>query len=321
MFLFSFLILTKKAYASSYVSTDHAKYTYQEMVNDINLLKKAYPNYMKTNVIGTTADNRNLYEIIIGNPKAKKHMIVIANLHAREYMTTQLCMKQIEYYLTNYNKTISGKKLSDVFNKIAVHYVPSCNPDGTAISQSGFAAIRNTTLRSKLKQMGGSSSTWKANARGVDLNRNWDIAFYQKGTPGSQGYRGPKAASELEVQAIVKMVNRIKATGQIKGVISYHSTGSIMYGRVESSGSSDVKRVTEKMRKIASSLTGYYLMPVETIQEAAGCSREYFLYKRNIPCITLEVGVNPCPLKISEFSSIWKKNKDMIIKHCILFTS
>ena len=45
----------------------------------------------------------------------------------------------------------------------------SCNPDGTAISQKGFNAIRNKSLRNGLRRMGGSSSKWKANARGVDL--------------------------------------------------------------------------------------------------------------------------------------------------------
>lgn len=102
---------------------------------------------------------------MIGNPNAKKHLLVIGNLHAREHMTVQLCMKQIEYYLNNYNKKINGKKVSATLNKVAIHYVPSCNPDGTAISQKGFNAIRNKSLRNGLRRMGGSSSKWKANGK------------------------------------------------------------------------------------------------------------------------------------------------------------
>lgn len=86
-------------------------------------------------------------------------------------------------------------KVSATLNKVAIHYVPSCNPDGTAISQKGFNAIRNKSLRNGLRRMGGSSSKWKANARGVDLNRNWKVAF-KRPVKGSSGYRGPKAASE-----------------------------------------------------------------------------------------------------------------------------
>lgn len=301
------------------VSTSHQKYSYGELKKDLKQLQKKYPDYCQVNVIGQSVDDRNLYEVVLGNPEAKKHLVVIANLHAREYMTTQLCMKQIEYYLGQYNKKISGKKVSAVLDKVAIHYVPSCNPDGTAISQFGFNTIKNKTLRAKLKKMPGSATTWKANARGVDLNRNWNVAFKKSGTRGSSGFRGNKAASEPEIKALVRMVNRIQKKGKVVGVVSYHSTGSIIYGRCASRATASVRKQTNRMYKTARNLTGYHLMPTESLRVAAGCSREYFLYKKNIPCITIEIGRNACPLKISEFSSIWKKNKNVVIKEAMLF--
>ena len=301
------------------VSTNHQKYSYKEYKNDLAQLQKKYPEYCQVNVIGQSADNRNLYEVVLGNPEAKKHLVVIANLHAREYMTTQLCLKQIEYYLGQYNEKIIGKKVANVLDKVAIHYVPSCNPDGTAISQYGFNAIRNKSLRAKLKKMGGSSRTWKANARGVDLNRNWDIAFRKAGTRGSAGFRGNKAASEPEIKVLVKMVNSIQKQGKIVGVVSYHSTGSIIYGKCAGQASASVKKQTTRMYKTAQSLTGYRLMPVESLSHGRGCSREYFLYKKKIPCITIEIGRGACPLGAGEFSSIWRKNKNVVIKEAMLF--
>lgn len=315
----AFFICPGKASQAAVVSTSHQKYSYKEYKNDLQQLQNKYPEYCQVNIIGQSADNRNLYEVVLGNAEAKKHLVVIANLHAREYMTTQLCMKQIEYYLGQYNKKISGKKVSSVLDKVAIHYVPSCNPDGTAISQFGFNAIKDKTLRAKLKKMPGSSRTWKANARGVDLNRNWDVAFKTSGTRGSAGFRGNKAASEPEIKALVKMVNQIETQGKIVGVVSYHSTGSIIYGRCASRATASVRKQTGRMYRVARNLTGYHLMPTESLSVAAGCSREYFLYKRNIPCITLEIGRNACPLGIGEFSSIWKKNKDVVIKEAMLF--
>ena len=301
------------------VSTNHQKYSYGEYKKDLKQLQKKYPEYCQVNVIGKSADDRNLYEVVLGNAEAKKHLVVIANLHAREYMTTQLCMKQIEYYLGQYNKKISGKKVSAVLDKVAIHYVPSCNPDGTAISQYGFNAIRNKTLRAQLKKMPGSSRTWKANARGVDLNRNWNVAFRRAGTRGSAGFHGNSPASEPEVKALVKMVNKIEKKGKIVGVVSYHSTGSIIYGKCAGQATASVRKQTTRMYKTAQSLTGYRLMPTESLSYAGGCSREYFLYKRRIPCITLEVGRNSCPLGIGEFSSIWNKNKNVVIREAMLF--
>ena len=245
------------------VSGGKKNYSYKELKTDLKQLQKKYRDHCQVNVIGKTADKRNLYEVVIGNPNAKKHLLVIGNLHAREHMTVQLCMKQIEYYLNNYNKKINGKKVSATLNKVAIHYVPSCNPDGTAISQKGFNAIRNKSLRNGLRRMGGSSSKWKANARGVDLNRNWNVAFKKAGKK--------------------------------------------------------VRNITTRMYKLAKSLTRYHLMPTESISVARGCSREYFLYKRNIPCITIEVGVGAAPLSGREFNSIWNKNKNVVIREAQLF--
>lgn len=301
------------------VSTNHQKYTYAEYKKDLQQLENKYPEYCHVTVIGKSADNRNLYEVVVGNPQAQKHLVVIANLHGREYMTTQLCMRQIEYYLKKYNKKISGTKVSAVLNRVAIHYVPSSNPDGTAISQFGFGAIRDKNLRAGLRNMPGSATRWKANARGVDLNRNWAIAFQKGGTRGYAGFHGNKAASEPEVKALVNMVNRIEKEGDMVGVISYHSTGSILYGRCASNATAKVEQMTNQMYKTAQSLTGYRLMPTESLSTAAGCSREYFLYKRKVPCITLEVGRGTCPLSIREFPSIWKKNKNVVIREAMLF--
>lgn len=308
-----------KTEAASIVSTDHQKYSYKEYRNDLNQLAKKYPTKMQLNVIGESADKRKLYEVVLGNPNAKKHLLVIGNLHAREYMTTQLCMAQIERYLKMYNKKIAGDKVSNVLDEVAIHYVPSCNPDGTAISQYGFGAIRNKKLRAALRRMPGSSRRWKANARGVDLNRNWDIYFRPSGRKGASGYRGKRPASEPEIKALVKWVNQVETRGKIVGVVSYHSTGSIIYGKCAKEIRSDVKKQTARMTSVAKKLTGYRLMPTESVRYAAGCSREYFLYKRNIPFITIEVGYGACPLGAREFKSIWKKNKDMVMRQAMLF--
>lgn len=321
MLTMGILLLAKgKDAKAGIVSTNHEKYSYKEYVKDIEQLQKKYPEQCLVKEAGTTADNRKIYEIVLGNPEAKKHLVVMGNLHAREYMTIQLCMKQIERYLERYDKKVDGVKIKDTLNEVAIHYFPSCNPDGTAISQYGFKAIRNKTLRRKLYKMSGSTTRWKANARGVDLNRNWNAGFKKSGKPNALRYSGTKPESEKEVKALLKAVNSMQETGKVVGIVSYHSTGSIIYGKCMSIATKGVKKTTTKMYKLAKKLTGYKIMPADKgIKLSGGYSREYFLYKRNIPFITIEVGVNPCPLSAKEFPSIWKKNKDLVIKEAMLF--
>lgn len=305
-----------KANAKNIVSTTHQKYDYDEYVEDLELLEEKYSEHCRVEVLGQTADKRNLYEVTIGNPEAEKHLIVIANLHAREYMTTQLCMRQIEYYLQNYNKKMDGKKVADVLDKVAIHYVPSCNPDGTAISQYGFKAIRNKSLYKKLKKMQGNSKTWKANARGVDLNMNWGYKFKKRGKAAYAGYTGKKAASELETKALLSMIKDVSKQGKIVGIVSYHAMGSVIFGNCGKNAKSSVKKNTKKMYQVAKKTTGYYLYG----NANSKCqSREYFLYVAKIPCITLEIGNNTCPVPQKQFASIWKKNKKLVYREAKLF--
>ena len=79
------------------------KYTYDQMSQDIQKLSARYGSHMKVNVIGTSLDGRNLYEIVVGNQNAPKHILIHAGIHAREYMTPLLVMKQLEYGLAFYD--------------------------------------------------------------------------------------------------------------------------------------------------------------------------------------------------------------------------
>ena len=230
------------------VNTKHQRYSYSEMSRDIHQLKAAYGDRVHYQVIGKSVDGRNLYDVIIGNPNAKKTLLVVSNLHAREYMTVQLCMAQIEYYLKNYYRSISGTVPVNVFEKIAVHFVPMANPDGVTISQYGIRAIHKASLRKTLRKMPGANRhrLWKANARGVDLNRNSNSHFKANhgGKRGSEGFSGPSAASEPETKAIAGLLKQLKNNKTLKGVVNYHAMGSIVFG---SGGSGKVKKETQKI--------------------------------------------------------------------------
>lgn len=120
--MFMILCMTglAKPVSASIVNTGHQKYKYKEYVEDLEKLEEKYADHCQVNIIGQSADKRNLYEVVIGNPEAEKHLLVIGNLHAREYMTIQVCMKQIEYYLMNYDKEIDDKTVGEVLDEVAI---------------------------------------------------------------------------------------------------------------------------------------------------------------------------------------------------------
>ncbi len=127
------------------VETDSVMYTYDMMVEDIETLCNTYPDRLSYNIIGTSCDGRNIYEVILGNPNAENHIMMQAAIHGREYMTAQLAMKLLEYYSYYYESAEFDRiPYQELFNKTAIHIVPMSNPDGVTISQLGIKALNNS---------------------------------------------------------------------------------------------------------------------------------------------------------------------------------
>ena len=298
---------------SKIVCVSKQKYSYEDVSCDLRKLVKRYPKKISYSSLGKTADGRCIYDVVIGNKKAKKSLLVVATLHAREYMCSLLCMNQIEYYL-------GEEEFESVLDEMQIHYVVMANRDGVSLSQFGIDAIESIPLGSALSSMS-VSTLWKANGRGVDLNRNFPYDFQESGFAGAAGYSGTTALSERESQAIVSLVDELRSGVGLCGVVNYHATGSIIFGDCEKKKNSSLFKQTTQMYETAVSLTGYTSAQDYNSGSSgsAGNFREFVMYQCGIPSITIEIGKQSCPLPISEFTSIWEKNKLVVIEEAKLF--
>lgn len=274
------------------VSLDHKKYTYKEMCADIKALCNKYSEYVSYESIGKSEQGREIYDVILGNPKAQNTILVVSTLHGREYIATAVCMKQLEYYLLNYNKTVDGKKLSEVFDDCNVHYVMMANPDGVTISQN-------------------SNARWKGNANGVNLNRNFPYAFRKAGNVRDNSYSGAKAASESETQAIIALTKKLNKKQNL-AVVNYHAMGNIVFGDYAGKKAS-LKNEIKQMYQIARSTTGY-ADARSYGGDSNGNYREYLIYKLDIPSVTLEMGSVPCPVPQYQYASAFNRNKLVVLR-------
>ncbi|WP_432630887.1 M14 family zinc carboxypeptidase [Brotaphodocola sp.] len=295
------------------------KYTYDQMSQDIQKLSARYGSHMKVNVIGTSLDGRNLYEIVVGNQNAPKHILIHAGIHAREYMTPLLVMKQLEYGLAFYDSgSYNGTPLSQLFNQVAIHYVPMVNPDGISISQFGESGIRSATLRQQIREcyendkaLGRTSATyeryllyWKADARGTDLNQNFPADWDQVSSspkPSYGTYKGTSSLSEPESQALANLaMSRNWAL-----TISYHSMGNLIYWDY---AGNKVKETSKALADLMASKTGYRLGG----SSGHGGFKDWVQIKDSpIPSVTIEVGSVTCPMPVSEFPAVWQHNKEV----------
>ncbi|RGY99446.1 M14 family zinc carboxypeptidase [Clostridium sp. AM58-1XD] len=289
------------------VETDPAVYTYENMEQDLQQMKNMYEE-MTVDSLGETMDGRQIYHVLLGNPASDRHVLITGSIHAREYMTTQLVMKQLDGFLKDQeavNKYLGG---------IAVHVVPMINPDGVSISQFGLEAVRKDETRSYITDVimkkDGSAGTgnyfkrWKANAHGVDLNRNFDALWDQyvgSGHPSSDHYKGEAPGSEPEAAALI----RLTETYPFVRTVSYHTQGGVIYWYFGQTGK--LKDDTEQFAKQVSAVTGYPLDANYQKLDPAGY-KDWAISKKSIPSLTIEVGRETSPVPPAQFGEIWNRN-------------
>ena len=278
-------------------------YTYDNMSSDIALLSQAYPDTVHYSVIGTTALGRNIYCVSLGNQASAHHIMIQASIHAREYLCTQMCMKMIEYYAEN-------KK--DLLKKVCFDVVPMSNPDGVSIAQLGIAAAPNSKSTQDFIKSVGHASSWKSNAMGVDLNRNFDIgwAAINQGVngPSFEKYKGTCAGSEAETKALVALAS----ARPYDAFISYHMQGGIIY--YDEPGNTTANSVASKaVANAVCSTTGYKLKSLKTNITTTGSVvqggfNDWVQIAFNKPGITVEVGSSLPPKEQKNMTSIYKRN-------------
>ena len=301
------------------------KYSYEQMEYDISALAARYGNRMTINVIGQSLDGRNIYDIIIGNPAEPKKILFQGAIHAREYIVVPLMMQQLEYMLAFYDTgTYNDQPLSSVLNNVAVHYIPMANPDGVTLSQFGESAIRSEELRQTIQNCYTLDiadartalsyeeylTRWKSNARGVDLNHNfdagWDTLNPTLNHNSFTDYKGPSPLSEPESQALANLAQQ----NAFSAVINYHAMGRVLYWDTEGN-----QKAAESydMALAASGVTGYQVLA----SKGVGGYKDWLQKKGNpVPGLTIEVGRSTCPVAFSEYQSIWDQNKQIPALFC-----
>lgn len=131
----------------------------------------------------------------------KPTFFLMAEIHAREYVTAETATRYAEFLINNYGIDPDITWLLDYFK---VYIVTMTNPDGRKFAEQGYYWRKNTD-----SVAGGGCSFPDY---GVDLNRNHTFKWNMGGSdnnPCSEVYHGPSAGSEPEVQAIESFVQTL----------------------------------------------------------------------------------------------------------------
>ena len=107
-------------------------YSYQEVVQAVKALNKAYPSLTKAVVLGKSDEGREIWALEINNPKTgkaadKSGVYVDANIHGNEIQAGEVALYFADYLLKNYGKL---KQITEIVDRNAYYIIPVVNVDG-----------------------------------------------------------------------------------------------------------------------------------------------------------------------------------------------
>lgn len=281
-------------------------YSYEDMTADLREIVKKYPGKASLLNLGASEDGRTIWCLRIGNSRAGAKLVIDAGIHAREWLNPLMVVRKSEEILRQYTE------YRPALSRVCVYVVPMINPDGIAISQSGFDAIRSETLRKICKKAKSSSRTWKGNARGVNLNFNfpggWNTEHKSK-KPDGMSYPGKKAASEQETKVMMRFINGLSG---VKAALNYHSMGGILYWNYNVESDAALYERQSSLAARVNDFTKYRLMPKSISTDPNGGFGDWLIYNKKIPNVTVETGSVPCPLPHSQLKKITAENSELL---------
>ncbi len=287
------------------VVTPVSQYSYEQMQADISALQLQYPNDVRTASIGMSEMGRRIPVLQIGNPQAEYHVLMQGAMHGREHFTACLLMALADY-------SLSQGYFAD--GKVCYHIIPMSNPDGVVISQtqkldSTQNAIYQSDLAAGYTSSGAAyyAQQWKANALGIDLNRNfisgWDASL-ERPNPSSEKYRGESAFSAAESQALRDYTQQCS----FDATISVHSHGSVIY--YQYGKKQPVNDLSYSLALTANQVTGYELMTYDGTTGAG--YKDWAMDALGIPSLTLEIGCMETPLATQDIYNTFARCKELL---------
>lgn len=304
---------------AGYYCSNVGTYTYQEMQVDLNSLKATYPK-MQMDVLGNTIDGRQLYHVVVGNPSAPHKILVHGGIHAREYISSQLVMREIVALLEmqQNNLLYHGQSVATLLQNTCIHFVPMVNPDGITLVQGGVDALNTQAAKTMVMSMAAQDQVtdlatylrkWKNNINGVNLNRNFD-AFWQAATPkvdhpSNMFYKGTGPESEVESKALANLCRQLRPDY----TISYHTQGRVIYWYFGETG--NYKAKGQYLANVVHQNTGYTISNTWSQTDAAGF-KDWAVQKLDIPSVTIELGRGTSPVDESQITQMWTENDGIL---------
>jgi hypothetical protein len=205
---------------SDFPTADQGYHNYAETTTALQQAAASFPALAKLSSVGTSYEGRALNLIKISDnaatDEAEPEVLFTCNQHAREHLTTEMCLHIVDRLTSGYATSTAIKNLVDGHE---IYVIPNVNPDGSEYDISG-----------------GRYHSWRKNRQPspTDPNRNWSYNWGccggSSGSVSSETYRGPSPFSAPETKAVSDWVisRKIGGVQQIKTHIDFHTYSELV---------------------------------------------------------------------------------------------
>lgn len=281
-------------------------YDYGQLREDIDKLLSRFP-FVNNDIIGYSVMKNPIHCISIGD--GDKKIFINCAHHGLEYLTSAFIMT----FLKEYAKCIvSGKDFfgydpCKLRKSVTLYVVPMVNPDGVDIAINGVD-ITNPYHQRLISLVGLHSfgKVWQANARGVDINHNYNAGWrVVKTEPSPTKYAGPYSESEPETKAMVEFIRKM----DFDLLIAFHSQGKEIYYDFDGMAAKNSLEIAEKMAEVSG-----YAVCTPTGSAAFGGCKDWFIKEFGKAGFTIEIGEGKNPLPQDMLEEVFEENSKIILE-------
>lgn len=268
--------------------------------------------------LGESAAGRRIHAFGLGD--LREAAVFVGGVHGMEWITTLLLYRLLEDLARcqQTGKPLAEWEIGGVLRHRSLVVIPCLNPDGVEIALYGAAAAGcYAPLVEKLVGQA-APCRWQANARGVDLNHNFDaghgklrqmeIAAGITG-PAPTRYGGESPHSEPETQALAALCRALHP----RQAYAFHAQGEEIYYRY---GPHTPAR-SQLMGRVLASASGYRLADPVGLASHGGF-KDWFIQELHRPAFTIEVGRGENPLPVEELGPLYARLLELLLLAVLL---
>ena len=238
-----------------------------------------YPR-VAVSAVGKSLCGRCIYVVRIGHGEPRR--LIAAGFHGMEYITVAAALRYAA------ELAAVGKRLRG-----SVAVAPCVNPDGTQIAVT-------------------TGKRWQANARGVDINHNFDADWQgvrQREiaagitSPGPTRFGGSSPESEPETRALTDLCRRVR----FDRVLALHSQGREIYWDFGKCTPPCCRELAEKMAE-----AGGYAVATPEPMALGGGFKDWFISEFHRCGYTVEMGLGKNPLPLSDLEAEYPRVRNIL---------